>query len=103
MTAQVTDLLANQYQIPRRAFIAGIRDNNDLIWVGRASNVAAKLAAIREAPYYSFMTDSVNDVMHDSGKIGGHPPQHMWEARGFKPSPDVTTVYRSSWTWVPGQ
>ncbi|MGB6659152.1 MAG: hypothetical protein WBE90_08670, partial [Xanthobacteraceae bacterium] len=30
---------------------AGIRNNNDLIWVGSAPNVTAKLSALREAPY----------------------------------------------------
>ncbi len=28
----------------------GVRNNNDLVWVGRAPNVAAKLSALRESP-----------------------------------------------------
>src|ERR1044072_6999582 len=35
---------------------SGIRNNNDLVWVGRAPNVAAKLSNIRNGPYHSYMT-----------------------------------------------
>ncbi len=82
---------------------AGIRDNNDLIWVGSASNVAAKLAAIRQTPNHSFMTSRVHDALHDSLKVGGQLRQPIWERCTFNPSPDVTIVYRSGWTWVLGQ
>lgn len=36
-----------------QVFIArtGIRGSNDLVWVGRAANYAAKLCALREALY----------------------------------------------------
>lgn len=34
----------------------GIRNNNDLAWIGRAPNVAAKLSAIREIGYSSYIS-----------------------------------------------
>src|SRR6266850_253632 len=79
---------------------AGIRASNDLVWVGRSPNVAAKLSAARQTPYHSYVTSSVYDVLMDEAKVGGTPPRAMWESCTFKPAPDVNTVYRSSWTWV---
>ena len=79
----------------------GVRNNNDLVWVGRAPNVAAKLSALRESPYYSFVTKEVYDQMHESAKYGGNPKKLMWEARTWKGVAGVPSVYRSSWTWTP--
>ena len=36
----------------------GARGANDLIWIGRAPNLAAKLSDIRESPYQTFITHS---------------------------------------------
>src|SRR5947209_12732705 len=38
---------------------SGIRNNNDLVWVGRAPNIAAKLSQLRVPPYYTFITEDV--------------------------------------------
>jgi class 3 adenylate cyclase len=79
----------------------GIRNNNDLVWVGRAPNVAAKLSAIRNSPYHSYITDSVFNVMTDEAKIGSDGRQ-MWEKReNSDVVKGVSTIYRSSWTWTP--
>ena len=48
---------------------AGIRNNNDLIWVGSAPNVAAKMSGFRDAPYFSFITGSVYDKLADEAKL----------------------------------
>jgi adenylate cyclase len=79
----------------------GVRNNNDLVWVGRAPNVAAKLSALRESPNYSFITKEVYDLMDESVKKGGNPKQDMWEARTWKGVAGVPSVYRSGWTWKP--
>lgn len=76
---------------------AGIRDNADLVWVGRAPNVAAKLSSVREAPYNTWITGDVFDAMHDECKTTNGKP--MWEERTWKTVP-VPRLYRSSWTWV---
>jgi len=78
---------------------AGIRNNNDLVWIGRAPNIAAKLANVRQAPHNSFVTKSVFDVLHDEAKYGGNPRRLMWESCTWNPppSPGVDTVYRSEW------
>lgn len=79
----------------------GVRNNNDLVWVGRSPNVAAKLSALRESPYHSYVTKEVYDMMHESVKYGGDPKQLMWESRTWKGVAGVPSVYRSSWTWKP--
>lgn len=76
---------------------SGIRNNNDLIWVGRSPNIAAKLSAVRSAPYYSFVTDTVYNNMADTSKISSDK-RNMWERCDWKGG--VSVVYRSSWTWT---
>lgn len=78
----------------------GIRNNNDLVWTGRAANVAAKLSGIREDGFYSYITRGVYDAMDDSSKFSrdGHRP--MWEPRNWGNLPNEV-LYRSSWTWEP--
>jgi class 3 adenylate cyclase len=34
----------------------GVRGATDLVWVGRAANHAAKMSAISEAPYHTFIS-----------------------------------------------
>jgi adenylate cyclase len=79
----------------------GIRDNNDLIWIGRSPNVAAKLSAIREEGYCSYITKGVFDHLNEESKYGGPDKKLMWEARTWKTVPGIGTVYRSNWWWEP--
>ena len=74
----------------------GIRDNNDLIWVGRAPNVAAKLCSLRENNYRSYMTGDVYDMISEEAKL--YQGQNMWEERTWTKGP-VARVFRSSW-WI---
>jgi len=78
---------------------AGIRDNDDIIWVGRAANIAAKLSAIRDTPYHSFITGDVFDAMTDEAKTW-RDGQAMWEERSWTQGP-VKRIFRSSWWWSP--
>jgi class 3 adenylate cyclase len=78
---------------------SGIRNNNDLIWLGRAPNIAAKLSALRDDGYTTFITGEVYDRMRNETKFGGNPPRAMWEERGWKGP--VTRVFRSNWWWAP--
>ncbi len=75
---------------------AGIRNNNDLIWVGRAPNVAAKLSGLRESPYHSFITKAVYGKLNKEAKISS-TGQDMWEARKWSGVSGVEDVYRSNW------
>jgi class 3 adenylate cyclase len=79
----------------------GVRNNNDLVWVGRAPNVAAKLSAIRNSPYHSYITEDVFKVMTDEAKISSDG-RAMWEKReNSNIVKGVSTLYRSSWTMTP--
>ena len=86
-----------------RVVRSGIRNNNDLVWVGRAPNVAAKLSSLREDGFASYISKDVFDRMLDDSKYGGNPLRQMWEPRvwGAGEPYGVPTVYRSSWTWTP--
>jgi class 3 adenylate cyclase len=51
----------------------GVRNDNDLVWVGRAANYAAKLCAIREYDT-TFITEEVFNVLLDAdGRIYREP------------------------------
>jgi len=77
----------------------GVRGANDLVWVGRAANFAAKLCALRDGVYSSFITEEVFNAMHDSSKFGGENKQLMWEKAMW--TQRGIPVYRSSWQWKP--
>lgn len=82
---------------------SGIRNNNDLVWVGRAPNIAAKLSSIREIGYSTYITKSVFDVMADGSKYSPDSQQLMWESRIWADGQKfgVGDVYRSNWWWRP--
>lgn len=84
-----------------KLFIArtGIRGSNDLVWVGRAANYAAKLCSLRNAGYASYITTDVFNNMDESVKYGGDPRQLMWES--FYWIEQGISVYRSTWWWKP--
>lgn len=79
---------------------AGIRNNNDLVWVGQAPNIAAKLSSIREPSYKSYITKAVYDAMNDTAKVSNGV--NMWESRTWNVLPiGLQGIYRSSWHWKP--
>ena len=80
---------------------AGARGANDLIWIGRPPNLAAKLSDLRESPYHSFITASVYNALNKSSKYGGKEQKDMWERRSWEFLGENIRVYRSSWHWEP--
>jgi class 3 adenylate cyclase len=74
----------------------GIRGSNDLVWVGRAANHAAKLCTLGPE-YPSWITNEVYTAMSDSVKTSsnGRP---MWEARTWTPM-NGRSIHRSNWLW----
>ena len=79
---------------------AGARGNNDLIWIGRAPNLAAKLSDIRDSPYSTFITATVYNLLNEKSKYGSQG-KDMWENRSWKFLGDSISVYRSSYHWKP--
>ncbi|MEW8232526.1 MAG: adenylate/guanylate cyclase domain-containing protein [Candidatus Thiodiazotropha endolucinida] len=77
-------------------FIArtGIRGSNDLVWVGKAANHAAKMGGLSNT-YPSRISSEVYNMLHESLKFSDG--KSMWERVTWK---DMDrTIYRSTWSW----
>jgi class 3 adenylate cyclase len=77
----------------------GIRGANDLVWVGRAANYAAKLCSLRDETYSTIISEDVFKRLNEESKFGGTPKRSMWEKSLW--SERGVAVYQSSWTWEP--
>ena len=75
----------------------GVRNNNDLAWIGNAANIAAKLNTL-SSDIPTWITHRVYDRMADEVKFGGNPKRNMWERRIWT-AMDEMTIYRSHWHW----
>ena len=73
----------------------GIRGSNDLVWVGRAANYAAKLSSRSGPP--SQITADVYDHMHERSKIGSNG-ENMW-TKTTASEIGSKTIYTSNWQW----
>jgi class 3 adenylate cyclase len=81
----------------------GIRgeNNNDLVWVGNATNYAVKLSSLSNGVYHIYIGEDVYKYMNESSKFGGDPKTDMWERRIWT-AKDDKVIYRTSWTWPLG-
>ncbi len=82
-----------------RLFIArtGIRKSNDLVWVGRSANYAAKLCGLVDGSYTAFITEAVFNSLSDETKYGGNPRKAMWEKAYWQER--GISIYKSNWYW----
>lgn len=82
-----------------KLFVArtGIRGSNDLVWVGNASNNAAKLAALDPTYYQTYITADVYEMLNKGSKYGGTASEDMWTDLGS--SQMGYKIYGSSWKW----
>lgn len=78
-----------------RAARIGVRGVNDLVWVGRAANHAAKLTALSAKPLW--ITKAVFNSMNEQVKISSSGDQ-MWEKRLWT-SMNNAEVYCSGYRW----
>lgn len=73
----------------------GIRGSNDLVWVGKAANYAAKLSA--ESPTYStYITSTIRNSLHDSVIYSNG--KDMWTSLRWS-SMANQTIYGSTYWW----
>ncbi|GAB3005522.1 adenylate/guanylate cyclase domain-containing protein [Streptomyces pseudoechinosporeus] len=80
----------------------GVRGSNDLVSIGRAPNVAAKLSDIRNGTYHTYITEAVFKNMADSSKYSGtgDDKKLMWDGPYTREvGGETLTVYKSGWTW----
>ncbi|MGE3595801.1 MAG: adenylate/guanylate cyclase domain-containing protein [Dehalococcoidia bacterium] len=82
---------------PIMAARTGARGDNDLVWVGRAANYAAKLTEL-PPDCSSWITGDVYDGLHADLKLGGNPKRPMWEERVWTAMGGVR-IFRSNWWW----
>lgn len=79
----------------------GARGSNDLIWIGRAPNLAAKLSDLRDYPYETYITAAVFNRLNDEAKFGGAQQELMWERCTWSFLGEQLVLHRSSWHWEP--
>jgi class 3 adenylate cyclase len=71
----------------------GVRGDNDLVWVGRAANHAAKLAAMADS-HQTYVSQAVFERLRPDVKTcDGHP---MWESLAWNEF-DGRKIFRSNW------
>jgi len=71
----------------------GVRNDNDLVWVGRAANYAAKLSSLSDE-YTIYITNTVYDRLNDNTKYG--QGEHMWKRLTWTAMNDMN-IYASTW------
>ncbi|PTU66967.1 adenylate/guanylate cyclase domain-containing protein [Chromobacterium sp. Panama] len=76
-----------------RAARIGVRGYNDLVWIGRAANYAAKLTNLSDKPLW--ITKAVYDSMHKDVKQSSDG-REMWEKRFWTPMNNME-IYCSAW------
>lgn len=72
----------------------GVRGDNDLVWIGRAANYAAKLT--NESGRPTWITKAVYDSMKDDVKF--HNGQDMWQKANWT-SMNNMEIYSSTYWW----
>lgn len=77
----------------------GVKNDNDLVWVGRAANHAAKLTTLPEYPIW--ITSDVYTNMHDSVKLAIANGVNVWEQRLWT-AMNNAIIYRTDGKWIFG-
>lgn len=72
----------------------GVRGDNDLVWIGRAANYAAKLTTLSEKS--TWITKSVYDSMKNEVKFCNSV--NMWESRIWA-AMNKLPIYCSTYSW----
>ncbi len=72
----------------------GVRGDNDLVWIGRAANYAAKLTGLSGKA--TWITKAIYDNMNNEVKLTNGV--NMWEARRWTSMSDME-IYCSTYWW----
>lgn len=78
-----------------RAVRTGIRDSNDLIWIGKAASFSAKLSDVRDVGYHTYISSRVYSRLNDAAK-SGIDGNNAWTSTNFTFAGKAETVYRSN-------
>jgi class 3 adenylate cyclase len=91
--SQVIGIDSSQVRTAR----TGVRGDNDIVWVGRAANYAAKLTEIKQSQR-TWITKAVYERLHDDAKLGGNPKTNMWTKHSWTEH-DGSEIYGSTYWW----
>lgn len=79
----------------------GARDNSDLVSIGSAPNIAAKLSSIRGESGNVTITSRIYNFLFDHNKTAKNG-ESMWKKRGESAvGPHIVTTYSSGWRRTP--
>lgn len=78
-----------------RAVRSGIRESNDLIWIGKAASFAAKLSDLRHDGYHTYISSRTYNKLSNSAKLASDG-KNMWVSTSFMFAGDNETVYKSN-------
>lgn len=79
---------------------AGVRGSNDLVFVGSAPNIAAKLSDIRNAPWHTYITHHVYNNLNNASKFG-KDGRNRWTGVERTVGGVKWDLYKSNWWWKP--
>jgi class 3 adenylate cyclase len=85
---------------PIRAARTGVRGQNDIVWVGRAANHAAKLTDLKTQGPATWVTKDAYTKMMDNAKYSRVEKKLMWSEYTWHANGDAT-IYGSDWWWAP--
>lgn len=79
----------------------GVRNSNDLVSIGEAPNVAAKLSELRTVcPIH--ITESVYNQMNEAQRLSVDKTENRWTKIGYKTIGGASYLtYGSGWWWAP--
>lgn len=80
-----------------RAARTGVRGGNDIVWVGRAANYAAKLTDL-DLAQRTWITEAIYNRINDAAKFGGEQKENMWKKFTWSQHGNMA-IYGSTWTW----
>jgi len=78
-----------------RAVRSGIRNSNDLIWIGKAASFSAKLSDVRDHPYHTYVSSRVYNRLSEGAKFA-KDGENMWDGATFTFAGKIEKVYRSN-------
>lgn len=82
-----------------RAVRAGIRDNSDLIWIGKAPSFAAKLSDVRDFPNEIYASSRIfNRLSREQKIVNGN---NIWISKNFTFAGASETVYCTNYSKEP--
>ena len=74
----------------------GVHGENDLVWIGRAANYAAKLCTLSDKPIW--ITKAIHNTMHESVKLSKNK-ENMWTSYKWNAMNGVE-IFATTYYWI---